>query len=188
MQRWIRTAAIAVLALAVGSCSSDLNKSSSPILLVASNTQTLSRVDLAGGTGCNTSIATVHIQAIQKNSNAPTSTFNQVRLTSYTVSYARTDGGKLVPAAFSRAMDSLVDVDASATDVTGFQAFETGALDAAPFAALLPQNGGRDPDTGLPVVHMNLTLDIFGQTLAGEKVSARTLVPLEFCYNCGGCS
>lgn len=187
MKSWIRSATIAVGVLALASCSSDIGKSSSPIALIASNTQILSKLDLLGGTGCNSSIATVHIQAIQKDPTSPTSDFNQVRLTSYRVSYVRTDGGKLIPASFSRTMDSLVTIG-QASDVTGFQAFETGALNQAPFAALIPSNGGRDPDTGLSVIRMDVVLDIFGTTLAGEKVSAQTRLPLEFCYNCNGCA
>ena len=187
MKSWIRSATIAVAVLAFASCSSDIGKSSSPIALIASNTQTLSRLDLLGGTGCDQSIATVHIQALQKNAGSPTSDFNQVRLTSYRVSYVRTDGGKLIPAPFTRSMDSLITVG-TPSDVSNLSAFETGAFNQAPFAALITSNGGRDPDTGLSVIRMDVILDIFGTTLAGEKVSAETRVPLEFCYNCNGCA
>src|SRR5205823_4032523 len=62
------------------------------------------------------------------------------------------------------------------------------ALTQAPFAALLPQNGGRDPQTGRPVVQMDIILDVFGSTLAGERVSGSTRIPLDFCFDCAGCA
>ena len=62
------------------------------------------------------------------------------------------------------------------------------ALNQAPFAALLPQNGGIDPETGKPIITMDVILTFFGQTLAGERVSGNTRLTLDFCFSCGGCS
>lgn len=187
MKTWIRLAVCSVIGLALAGCSSDLSKSASPVALIASTSQVLHRLDLLGGTGCDQSIGAIKLQAIQKTSGSSNTTFTQVRLTSYHVSYVRTDGGKLVPAPFDRSMDSLITPGDSASDVSGFIAILPEALRQAPFVALLPVNGGRDPDTGLSVIRMNVIVDIYGQTLAGDKVSASTLVPLDFCYNCGGC-
>jgi hypothetical protein len=65
---------------------------------------------------------------------------------------------------------------------------EADALTQAPFAALRPQNGNRDPETGRPVVKLEVVLEVFGDTLAGDNVSDSTAFPLEFCYACGGCA
>ena len=62
-----------------------------------------------------------------------------------------------------------------------------GAFDQAPFAALLPQNGSRDPETGKPFVQMDIIIEVFGETLAGERVSGSARSPLTFCFHCGGC-
>jgi hypothetical protein len=35
---------------------------------------------------------------------------------------------------------------------------------------------------------MDVIVEIFGQTLAGENVSGSTRFPLDFCFHCGGCS
>ena len=55
------------------------------------------------------------------------------------------------------------------------------------FAALLPVNGGRDPQTGKAFVSMDVIITLFGQTLAGERVSGSTKFPLTFCFDCNGC-
>ncbi|HEY2323990.1 MAG TPA: hypothetical protein VGJ82_14130 [Thermoanaerobaculia bacterium] len=190
MRTWIRFAAIgAVLSLAA--CSSEITKSASPIELVATNTQVLNRIDiLSGAQGCNQTIGTIELQAIVKNpaAGSTNTTFEQVKLTSYTVSYTRTDGGKLVPASFTRAISGLLTPNGGATSLNNFLILTPEALLVAPFAALQPQNGGRDPDTLSSTIHMNVTVTVFGQTLAGDSVAASTTFPLDFCYNCNGCA
>ena len=187
----IRLCMIATLIAAAAGCSSDLTKSSSPILLVASNTQTISRIDIqSGASNCSQSVGTIQLQAIIKNPNSGStnSTFEQVHVTRYHVSYVRTDGGTQVPAPFDRSMDTLLTPGGGATSLSNFLVLQPEALLQAPFVALLPQNGGKDPDTGSPVVHMKVVVDIFGTTLAGDQVSASTSFPLDFCYACGGCA
>jgi hypothetical protein len=190
-KNWIRQALIGTAMLAMAGCSgNDLTKSASPVALIATTSQTLHTLDLlSGATGCNVSIGTVSMQALIKNPSSGTTntTFEQVHVTSYQVSYVRTDGGKLVPAPFVMSTDLLLTPGGGASATT-FLAFQADALTQAPFAALLPVNGGRDPDTGQAFVSMDVTLTFFGETLAGDKVSAQTKVPLTFCFNCGGCS
>ena len=190
-------AAAAILLLAAGSCN-DINRQSSPISLVVTNTQILHRLDLAGdATGsqtCQQNIGTIHITAIliQAPSANPNplpspADLNQVRIDRYRISYVRADGGKLVPAPFVRSISTLVEVG-SASDATTFQVFDPNALNQAPFAALLPQNGGHDPETGRSTVTMDVILEVFGTTLAGERVTGSTRFTLDFCFSCGGCA
>ena len=187
-------AAAGILLLAAGSCN-DINRQSSPISLIVTNTQLLHQIDLAGdpvgSTKCQGDIATVQLLAlqIQPSASNPLLTpadLNQVKIDRYRVSYVRADGGHLVPAPFVRSISSLINVGSSSS-ATGFQAFDPNALNQAPFAALLPQNGGRDPETGRSVVTMDLILEVFGSTLAGERVAGSTRMTLDFCVSCGGC-
>ena len=181
---WI-FAAVAML----WACSGDINRNSSPVELVVTNSQNLNRIDLElNAANCNQSIATVNMSAIVKNQNTSDNRFNDVRITRYRVSYVRTDGGHAVPASFVRSIDSLLTANGGSTALNNFLAFEPDAINQAPFAALLPVNGGRDPETGRPVVQMDLILEVFGQTLAGENVSGSTRLPLDFCFACNGCA
>jgi hypothetical protein len=184
LNRWIITAA----ALMVFACSGDLNKNASPIDLIVTNTQAISQIDIQpGAAGCNQNIGTIQMQAIVKHATGD-QRFNDVRITRYRVSYVRTDGGKTVPASFVRSIDTLVTAGGGTAGLSNFLVLESDALTQAPFAALLPTNGGRDPDTGRPVVKMDVIVEVFGQTLAGENVSGSTRFPLDFCYACSGCS
>jgi hypothetical protein len=188
-------AAVAILLLAAGSCN-DINRQSSPIDLVVTNTQILNRLDLAGdvvgSTKCQQNIATIQILALQletptTNPNLTSANLNQVKIDRYRVSYVRADGGHLVPAPFVRSTSSLVNVGSS-SNATGFQAFDPNALNQAPFAALLPSNGGHDPETGRAIITMDVILELFGTTLAGERVTGSTRMTLDFCFSCGGCA
>jgi hypothetical protein len=183
---------LALLGVSTLTCS-ELNKQNAPVKLVVTNTQLLHKLDLAGGIGCDKNLATVSIQALllgnPANTNLPTDIrFDNVRIDRYRVSYVRTDGGHLVPASFVRSISALVTVGGGAQPLTSFLAFEPTALNQAPFAALLPQNGGRDPETGRSIVTMDLILEVFGQTLAGEAVAGSTRMTVDFCIQCNGCS
>jgi hypothetical protein len=186
-KRIMKGVAVAAITVAALACGGDLSRSASPVELVVTNSQTLSRLDLAGGANCDQNIGTVSMTALVKNPGDVDQKFNDVRITSYRVSYIRTDGGRLVPSSFVRSIDSLLTVG-TASSLTNFQVIQSQAITQAPFAALLPSNGGRDPDTGRSTIGMDVVLEVFGQTLAGENVSGRTRFPLDFCYNCNGCS
>lgn len=177
---------VALLSAAMFGCSSELTDSAAPVELVATNSQNLNSIDLAGGEGCDQDVGTIQMQVIPKNANA-SGDFTSVRVIRYRVSYQRTDGGKLIPSPFVRSMDTVIGVGASGS-LSKFLIVEQDALLQAPFASLLPQNGGRDPETGRPVVKMDVIVELFGSTLAGDDVYDATRFPLDFCYGCGGCN
>ncbi len=194
MTRRIAAAVMAALASAAMLACKESNRQSSPVTLVVTTAQNLQRIDLKpGATNCDQTLGTVTIKNIliqntQPPPNLPTnSTLDDVKVTSYRISYVRTDGGTSIPAPFTRAISITVPLNGSG-ELGTFLAFQPDALSQAPFAALLPQNGGRDPQTGRAVVQMNIILEVFGETLAGERVSGSTTVPLDFCYDCSGCA
>ena len=112
----------------------------------------------------------------------------RVSVTRYRVSYVRTDGGTQVPSPFVRTIDILVASNGTDAGLGSFTILTSDAINQAPFAALFPQNGGRDPETGRGTVRMDVIVEIFGETLAGANVAGRTRFPLDFCFNCGGCA
>lgn len=173
------------------SCNS-VNRETSPVKLIVTNNQALQQIDLAGGTNCDQNVATVTLQSLliqdPNNANLPIDTrLDDITVSSYSISYVRTDGGKAIPQPFTRTISGLIVVGGSSSLLTNFLIFEPNAVNQAPFASLLPVNGGKDPETGLPFVKLDITLTVFGQTLAGERVSGSTHVPLNFCFACNGC-
>jgi hypothetical protein len=184
--------AIALPSVAILSCNSVARESGS-VELVVGGTQLINQIDLQGGaSGCATSLGTVNIRILplqpQNDPTRPVQTqFLDVKLDRYQVSYQRTDGGKLVPSSFVRSTAQVITLTGGTQSLSDFIAFETNALNQAPFAALLPQNGGKDAETGLSFVKLNIILTVFGQTLAGDRVQGSATFPINFCYNCGGC-
>ncbi len=191
--RSIRTtwtmAALALCAAVLG-CSGELQDNDAVVELVVTSTQNLTLIELnptlaAADPDCDQTVGTINMQLIPKRDATGPGT--QVRVNRYRVSYQRTDGGRQVPASFVRSIDTLLGVGAPA-GLSNFLILEPDALSQAPFAALLPQNGGRDPDTGRAFVKMDVIVEIFGETLGGDNVYDATRFPLDFCYGCGGCS
>jgi hypothetical protein len=181
---------VLLLALGIVSCS-DINRQNGPIQLIVTITQNISTIDIENGAaGCNASLGTVNLRALflqGGTSTIPTDDrFNDILLRSYRVTYVRTDGGNQVPAPFVRTISGTLS-GSTASTLNNFQAFQPGAFDQAPFPALLPQNGGRDPETGKPFVQLDTIIEVFGETLAGERVSGTARAPLTFCFQCGGC-
>jgi hypothetical protein len=183
----------ALLAIVFAACS-DINRQNGPIQLLVTITQNISTIDIENGAaGCNASLGTVNLRSVhlqQTNPGNPGNPvddrFNDVVLRSYKVTYVRTDGGHQVPEPFVRTISGTLSGTLGST-LNNFQAFPPGAFDQAPFAALLPQNGGRDPETGKPFVQLDTIIEVFGETLAGERVSGIARAPLTFCFQCGGC-
>lgn len=183
-----RIAVVALLGLLVFSCK-EINKQNAPVELIVTQTQTLHTIDVkSGAANCNQNIATVNVQSIllQPSSTADTR-FDDVQLTQYQVTYQRTDGGTLIPQSFTQPMSQLITTGGGSTATT-FLAFPPNAFTQAPFVALQPNNGGRDPETGHNYVQMDLILTVFGSTIAGDRVSGSVRIPLTFCYDCNGCS
>ena len=193
-----RIALIAIsllLMIVAGSCN-DINKQESPVSLIVSNSQILTRIDLAGdpagSTECQKNVSEIHLTSVvvqppTTNTVVSGADLNQIKVDRYQVSYVRVDGGHLVPAPFVRSTSVVLAAGASGTPST-FVVFDPNALNQAPFAALLPQNGGVDPETGKPIITMDVILTFFGQTLAGERVSGNTRMTIDFCFSCGGCA
>lgn len=180
----LSTIVAAALAATVLGCSNEL-ADGAPVELVVTNTQELQRIDLNGGPGCGGNIGTINMEVIPKSTEAA-GDFNQVRVNRYRVSYQRTDGGTLVPRPFVRSIDTLINVGGSAS-IEEIVLFEQDVLFNAPFPALFPNNGGRDPETGRPLVEMDVIVEVFGQTLSGDRVFDATRFQLDFCFLCNGC-
>lgn len=169
--------------LGLASCGSDINKSGAPIELVASFDQQVLVYDWAPTTGCTVGVGTLSLQSVIKTQNAD-QRFLGVKLSTVRITYKRTDGGTVVPPTYVQALSGTIDAGGSG-DVSGFLLYDPNALRQAPFVALLPENGGRDPETGKAAITIETKIEVFGETLAGDKVTTDTRFPISFCYGCG---
>jgi len=183
--RQATTKILLLLAIFVGGCSSDIASDDSPVLLTAEATPRRSQVDIS--TDQEVGFVDVLVRLIQKNGTSVTDTrFLTVRLDRYRVTYVRSDGGRTVPQGFVAALPSTnVTVGNTATLLTNVQILNPNAFTQAPFAALLAQNGGVDPDTGQRFVKVTALIEVFGESLSGQNVTASVQVPFTFCNGCG---
>lgn len=172
---------LALVVVALTAACSEANRSSAGVELIGTTSQDVLVIDLLNPP--ETALGTILLQAIQTGTTSD-ARFLDVNLVNYRVSYERTDGGTQVPQAFVRTTSGVIAVGGGASALNSFQIFTSEQLDQAPFVALLPQNGGRDPQTGQPIVKMNAVVDIFGETLSGKNVSTRVRIPLWFCAGC----
>jgi hypothetical protein len=182
---------MALLAVAILSCS-DINRQNGPVEMVVSINQAIQRIDLEGNAlNCSGSLGVVTLRVISLQgglSKIPTDNrFNDVKLDSYRVTYVRTDGGHLTPQPFVRSISGILQIGQQPSALSGFLAFPPNAFNQAPFVALQPQNGGRDPETGKTTVQMEIVIEVFGETIAGERVTGSARMPIDFCFHCGGC-
>lgn len=183
MLRFGKTLTCALVGLVMLGCS-DLEQQKSAVLMTATVAQDVQVVDVFDD-ACGT-LGTVNLSTTVLNPNTADTRFLDVRLIRMRVSYRRTDGGTQVPQGFTQTISGILPAGGTAV-LNDFFVFEINALTQSPFVALQPQNGGHDPETGQPFVKMDVTLEIFGETLAGDVVATATTFPLTFCVNCGGC-
>jgi hypothetical protein len=177
--------AIAMIAFNTLSCSGDLNKGDSPVELIATTKADVLVLDLSDSNCGKNGLGTTTLRSIIKRKDPTDTRFLDVQLKSYRVSYVRTDGGTLVPQSFVRTISGTVTAGGAGSSLSDLLIFEPGAFLEAPFAALLAQNGGRDPETGKGTVTLDIIVDVFGETISGQNVSARTRWPLTVCVGCG---
>ena len=186
MRGIVTSTAAGLIAFGLSACSG-LDRQEERQSLIVTITPRTSAVDVAAGAAVNESFGTIYVRApfLSEDNHIPMdNTFKDVLLRSYRVTYARTDGGREVPQPFTRSIGGRLSTG-TATSLGDFQAFQPGDFARAPFAGLLPRNGGRDPETGKPFVEMEVVIEVVGETLSGERVTGMARSPLTFSFRGG---
>lgn len=158
---------LVVLALALGSCSGEVDRSEGSVLLSVSAFNGLPQtVSVAGGP---TTIDQVTLSNFAKDPNGTTSDLQSIELRAYEVRYARRDTGTRVPAPFVQSIFSLIP--ANGTLVVGDLQFLTPDQLRNPPLSDLTTNG-VDRETGSEVIVLNVSLRFFGRTLSGDDITS----------------
>jgi len=97
--------------------------------------------------------------------------FQTIELQTYVVHFTRLDGGTHVPPDEVFTVGGTIPLGGSIT-LSNYPVITPAASQQAPFDQLLPFNGGIDQETGLPSIHLGITVTFFGETVAGTRVKS----------------
>jgi hypothetical protein len=183
IKRSLTAIGCAAALLGLASCGDDISKDGAPVVLVVTYSATVQVMDFDDPTCGASGIGTLNVEARVKRTDADPR-FLDVKITTMRVRYRRIDGGTVVPPDFVQPYSQLIS-SGSSNELSGFISFAPGTFQQAPFVAIRPENGGHDPETGKTSVSLERTIEVYGETLAGEKVMGSVTTPLSFCYQCG---
>ncbi len=173
MRKAFRYGLTAVVALAMaGGCTNKQGTTEAPVFITVSIDLQPGFVNVAVPVAVQ--INTMTLQSHDKDPSTPdTQGFSDVTVNQYTVTFTRTDGGTIVPPPQTFGCGVVVPDNGSAT-LTNFPVIYASALQAAPFDALFPYNGGVDRETGKNEIDMKFNVTFYGTTASGKRVQSET--------------
>lgn len=168
------------LALAVVGCGGNHSADSVALVTLSANiTQGPADVDISVPGDVTIGQMTINSQA-----KSPTATLSQqqdVILSEWVVTPQRTDGGTVASPQWRNFYTVYVPAGGSAS-LTNYRIFPSDYFQVAPLNQLFPENGGFDTETGRRNIRQRLTIEVFGKTVAGDSVSLKFDVNLNFFY------
>jgi hypothetical protein len=175
-----RIGLVACLAAALVSCGgNDSSDTVAPVFLTCNITQGVADVDVSLPADVTISSMTFNSQA--KSPAAALSQQQDVILSEWVVTPARTDGGTVASPQWRNYYNVYVSAGGSAT-LNNYRIFPAEFFEQPPLNQLFPQNGGYDQETGLRNIRQRLDVEVFGKTVAGDSVSVRFSVNVNFFY------
>lgn len=157
-------------ALAASSCNSRAERTDGTVLLeVTAFNGAPTGLSLSQG---GFQLTTVQLANILKDPSVVGSSFQDIELRSYEVTYRRRDTGTRVPPPLSAQIFGTVP--AGGTGILSNLPFLTSnQVLSPPLSDLL--NFGRDSETGSAIIVMDVSLRIFGRTISGDDVASQTV-------------
>lgn len=163
---------VGVAVLLVNGCTNKQGESEAPVFLTVDIAQQPGFVNV--GVIAPVQIATITIDSHLKNpQQSDPQGFANVTLSSYTVHFARTDGGTIVPKDQIFGAGVQIASGGSGT-LSNFPILAASAIQLPPFDQLLPFNGGVDRETGRDEIQLTYAITFFGQTASGLRVQSET--------------
>jgi hypothetical protein len=165
--------AVLVLLLAVGlvasSCNSRAERTDGTVLLEITSVTGPNSVAVRGASSFL--IGTLSLVNIPKDPTSVSSSFQDIELRSYEVTYRRRDTGTRVPPPISAQISGIVAVNGS-TSLVSLPFLTSNQLLSPPLSDL--SNFGRDSETGTAVIVLDVSVRVFGRTISGDDVASQT--------------
>jgi hypothetical protein len=130
-----------------------------------------------GAVTAESDTATITMSNRPKNSSLTDSPWLDIILDEYQVTFYRTDGGSAVPNSLRRKITYTIDFTksltiTSITFLSAEQKLENPLWDLAV--------NGYDKETKMPVIEVNIMIEVFGHQVSGEKVYAKGWTALAY--------
>ncbi len=170
--------ALAVLVLA-GCGNNDSAKTEAEVYLSAQ--QQPGPADVPMSTGVDVVIPTLVLSSHAKSPSVVLSQQDDVVLNDWVVTCTRSDGGTAASPQWQN-FETVYVPAGGTTSLQNYRIFPAEYFQQPPLFQLFPQNGGFDKETGKTNIRQTLHVQIFGQTVAGKKISVAFDVNLNFFY------
>ena len=121
--------------------------------------------------------ATIVMSNRPKNASLTASPWLAIVLDEYQVTFYRTDGGTAVPNSLRRAVTFTIDFDDTLT-IDNFTFLSAEQKLEYPLFDLAVN--GYDLETKMPVIEVNIMVEVFGHLLSGETVYAKGWTSLAY--------
>jgi len=164
----------------LGGCgSNDSRDSEAPIFLTAEITAGPADIDVS--VPSDITIPNMSITSQAKSPTGELSAQQDVVLNEWVVTPVRSDGGTVASPVWRNYYQVYVGAGGTA-NLQNFRIFPSDYFRQNPLSSLFPENGGYDRETGKRNIRQQLRIEIFGKTVAGENVSCKVEVGLNFFY------
>ncbi len=126
------------------------------------------------------SLPTVTMNSIVTRPGGPTSQLMDIRLETVQVTYTRNDTGVRVPPPFVYQLTGAIPVGGTLT-FSNLPILTVEQIENPPLSDLAFENGAVDRETGAQIIKLNVTVQVFGETLGGTNVASTPVTQtLEF--------
>jgi hypothetical protein len=137
--------------------------------------------DVPVSLGADVVIPTMSFKSNAKAPGGQLSQQDDVVLNEWVVTCRRTDGGTATSPEWRNYYNVYVPNGGSAT-LENYRIMPVEYLSQPPLSQLFPANGGFDKETGKDNIRQELTISVYGKTIAGKKVSLTFPVTIRFYY------
>ena len=185
MKRFWQFCGVIALVLMAVSCSgsSSLDNSVASVYLTIEVQENNPDIDICVQAG-DIAVDKMLVSSFLKDPGGTASSNQDVRLSRWVITPARTDGGSTSSPEWSYDQTVFVPAAGSA-DLENYRVYPLEYLSEIPLAYLLPANGGVDPETGNTNIRQSFELVIYGETVSGKNVATQP-VPIAFNFFCLG--
>jgi hypothetical protein len=184
MTRLYQLGLIAILGLFVVSCGggSNLTDTEAPVVLTIEVAEYVPDVDICQSAGVDLTIDSMSVNSTPKSPGTVLGSSADVLINRWVITPVRDDGGTMASPQWTYDLTVLVAAGGSA-DLSDFRIYPAEFYDLEPLVNLRPENGGVDPETGRRNIRQKLMLQLFGETIAGKRVST-VPIPIAFNFTC----